>query len=84
MEALLIILATGVISITSFFVGSYVGSKTNKGKPIELPKIDPMKAIRQKNEKAEAAAKKAELETIMRNIDRYNGTAEGQEDIPRR
>lgn len=84
METVIIIIAVGAMCIASFFVGAHVGNKVSKGEPVELPKVDPMKAIRQKNERAEAKARQAEIDTILRNIDRYNGTAEGQEDIPRR
>lgn len=84
METVIIIIAVGAMCIASFFVGAHVGNKVSKDEPIELPKVDPMKVIRQKNERAEAKAKQAEVDAVLRNINRYNGTAEGQEDIPRR
>lgn len=84
METVIIIIAVGAMCIASFFVGAHVGNKVSKDEPIELPKVDPMKSIRQRNERAEAKAKQDEIDTILRNINRYNGTAEGQEDIPRR
>ena len=84
METVIIILAVGAMCIASFFVGAHVGNRVSNDEPVELPKVDPMRAIRQKNERAEAKAKQAEIDAILRNIDRYNGTAEGQEDIPRR
>jgi hypothetical protein len=84
METVIIIIAVGAMCIASFFVGAHVGNKVSKDEPIELPKADPMKVIRQKNERAAAKAKQAEVDAVLRNINRYNGTAEGQEDIPRR
>lgn len=84
METVIIIIAVGAMCIASFFVGAHVGNKVSKDEPIELPKVDPMKVIRQKNERAEAKAKQEEIDAVLRNINRYNGTAEGQEDIPRR
>lgn len=84
METVIIIIAVGAVCIASFFVGAFVGNKVSKEEPIELPKVDPMKGIRRKNERVEAKAKQAEIDAILRNVDRYNGTAEGQEDIPRR
>lgn len=84
METVIIIIAVGAMCIASFFVGAHVGNKVSKDEPIELPKVDPMKVIRQKNERAEVKAKQAEVDAVLRNINRYNGTAEGQEDIPRR
>lgn len=84
METVIIIIAVGAMCIASFFVGAHVGNRVSKDEPIELPKVDPMQVIRDKNTRAEAKAKQAEIDTILRNIDRYDGTAEGQEDIPRR
>lgn len=46
METVIIIIAVGAMCIASFFVGAHVGNKVSKDEPIELPKVDPMKAIR--------------------------------------
>ena len=84
METLFTILATGVISITSFFIGSYVGSKTNKGEPIELPKLDPLQPIRERQGQKQAKEEQEKYNAILRNIENYDGTSRGQEDVPRR
>ena len=80
MEALYIAL-TGFLNIACFIIGAKVGQAVSKGEKVELPKIDPMKAYREKEARKEAKKKQDKLETILRNVDRYNGTGEGQEDV---
>ena len=84
METLFIMLVTGAICIVSFFVGAWVGSRAKNGAVIEMHQIDPTKPIREHKERKIAKAENDALATILRNIDNYDGTAQGQEDIPRR
>ena len=80
---ILTILVTGTLNIVCFFIGAKVGQKVVKGEPIEIPSLKPMDAIREKEEKREARKEQEKIETIMRNIEKYDGTPLGQEDIPR-
>lgn len=80
---ILTILVTGTLCIVCFFVGAKVGQKVVNGEPIELPTLNPMDAIRDREEKKEAKKEQEKIEAIMRNIERYNGSSLGQEDIPR-
>ena len=61
MEALTI-LVIGALCIACFFVGAKVGQKVSKGEEVELPSLDPMKAIREHQEhkkiKEEVSARK--------------------------
>jgi hypothetical protein len=82
MDAVIIILAVGAICIASFFVGAWVGSR--KGEVIVAPEIDPLKPIRAHKERKKQKAEKDAWDTIMSNIDNYDGTSNGQIDIPRR
>jgi hypothetical protein len=63
-------------------IGAKVGQAVSKGEKVELPNIDPMKAARERQDRREAEKKQEQIDAIMRNIDTYNGTAEGQTDIP--
>ena len=86
MEILLIALViaiVGALNIVCFFVGANVGQKVSKGEPIEMPSLNPMKVIQEHREQAEAKKKQNEIDTIMRNIEKYDGTGYGQEDVPR-
>jgi hypothetical protein len=69
-------------NIFCFLIGAKVGQKVVKGEEVELPTIDPMKAYREHQEKREAQREQDKVEAIMRNIEAYNGTPEGQKDIP--
>lgn len=80
---ILLVLITGALCIACFFVGAKVGQKVSRGETIELPKPDPMKAIREHQDRKQAEAEQERYETILRNIENYDGTARGQEDVPR-
>lgn len=68
-------------NIACFVIGARVGQKVIKGEEVELPKVDPMQAVREHREKKEAEMEQAKFDTILRNIDSYDGTPNGQEDV---
>lgn len=82
MEILLIAIV-GALNIACFFIGAKVGQTVAKGEKIEMPSLDPMKPIREHQAKKEAQMAQDRLDTIMKNIEAYDGTAKGQEDVPR-
>lgn len=81
---ILLILTVGALNVACFFVGAKVGQKVAKGEPIEVKVPSPMQAIREREDKREAKREQDRIDTIMRNIENYDGTGNGQEDIPRR
>ena len=83
MEALLLAVM-GLTNIACFIIGAKVGQKVSKGEDIELPTINPLEIYREHEAKQEAQMEQERLETIMRNIEGYDGTANGQEDVPGR
>ncbi len=78
---ILLALVVGTLNIVSFFIGAKVGQKAVKGEPIEVPKPNPMKAIRESQDKKEAERKQNALDTILHNIEIYDGTSAGQKDV---
>lgn len=83
MELMLLGMAiTTGLNVTCFLIGAIVGQKVVKGEKIELPKVNPMQAYREHQERKAVEEEKNKIETIMRNIERYDGTAAGQEDVP--
>lgn len=64
-------------------IGLAIGQRFGRGERIELPSIDPMKAVREKQDRKQAEAERERYETIMRNIENYDGTGANQEDVPR-
>ena len=79
---ILTILTTGALCIVSFIMGAKTVQNVKKDKDIELPNINPLKAIRERQEQREQKKEQDKLETIMRNIGAYDGTSNRQEDIP--
>lgn len=77
---ILLILCTGA-NILCFYIGARVGQKVTKGETIDLPNINPLEAYRQRESKREAQAEQDNLETIMQNIERYDGTGIGQQKV---
>ena len=78
------VLLMAVISLSNiacFLIGARVGQKVSRGEPVVLPTVNPMKAYQENKAKKEAEMEKSKIDTILRNIDNYDGTAFGQEDV---
>ena len=82
MEALMLAVM-GLTNIACFIIGAKVGQTVTHGKDIEVPTINPMEAYRKHEARKAAQAEQERVDTIMRNIESYDGTARGQEDVPR-
>lgn len=83
METILIILVSGTLNAVCFFIGARIGQKVSKGETIEAPTLNPMKAIREREERKEADKESERLEIILQNIENYDGSPNGQRDVPR-
>jgi hypothetical protein len=81
MEALLL-LVMGATNILCFMVGARVGQKVEKGEEVKLPSVNPLEAIREHQEKKEAQREQDAMETILHNIEAYDGTSNGQKEVP--
>lgn len=80
---ILILIASGVMCISCFLIGAKVGQSVSRGEKIETPAIPVVKLAKKDRATIAAEAESKRIETIMRNIDRYDGTSRGQEDVPR-
>lgn len=82
---ILLALVVGTLCIVCFFVGAKVGQTVAMGERIETPDLNPVKAIKGHWEKATAEREhekeQRKIDTIMRNIETYDGTSNGQEDV---
>jgi hypothetical protein len=84
METILIIAVVGTLNAVCFFIGAKVGQSVSKGEKIEAPKIpSPVTAYKAHREAKEAEAEKNRLDVILSNIEKYDGTGTGQEDVPK-
>ena len=81
MEVLLMAVLMAVSNIACLMVGAKVGQRVAKDEPVELPTINPMQAYREKEARKEAQRKQDELDTILQNVDIYDGTPNGQKDV---
>jgi hypothetical protein len=80
MEGILLAIVS-LSNIACFVIGAKVGQKVAKNEPVELPKIDPLQAVREHRAQKEAEREQRREDTILRNVDRYDGTPNGQEDV---
>lgn len=80
----LILLVMGAVNIACFMIGAKVGQATAKGEKIEMPSVSPVKAVREHEKKKLAEMEQSRIDTILRNIEGYDGTGRGQEDVPGR
>ena len=69
-------------NIACFLIGARVGQKVIKGEEIKVT-VNPMEAIKEREARKEAEYERDKFDTILRNIDNYDGTSWGQEDVPR-
>ena len=77
------ILAIGFVCMCCFLMGAKVGQAVVKGEKVETPTLNPVKAIRERQEKKEAEFAQNKFDVLMENIDNYDGTGYGQKDVPR-
>ena len=85
---ILMLLVAGAINLLCFVVGARVGQKSARGEEIEiptpsLPSVSRLDARQSKEEMEQAKREQERFEAIMRNIEAYDGTWVGQEDVPR-
>lgn len=83
----LLITLSGIMNIACFAIGAKVGQSVSKGEDIEVNPVKIIDGIKDRNEQREAnreSAQEAErLDVILENIKNYNGTSNGQRDVPR-
>jgi hypothetical protein len=80
MEILLVI-TVGAMCIGCFLIGAKVGQTVSKGESIELPSVNPFEAHRKHEARQEALAEQKRVETILYNVDNYDGTGRGQKEV---
>lgn len=76
-----LVLVTGALCIACFFIGVRTGQKVSRGEDVKLPDLGEIK--REHDAKKEEDKERDRLNTILENLDNYDGTGHGQKDIPR-
>lgn len=86
METAILLLVAGSINVACFLIGAKTGQSVTREEKIELPEINPVKVMYEKvqKERTDKEVKRQEniRKTMLDNIEIYNGTSEGQKDIP--
>lgn len=75
------LIVMGVVNIACFVIGAKVGQTVSKGEDIKLPTVNPMETYRKHEAKREAQKEQDRLNTIMSNIESYDGTSAGQKEV---
>ena len=78
------ILAMGFVCLACFLAGAKVGQTVAKGEDVKLPSLNPVQAVRDHQARKEAKAEQDRDSVILHNIDCYDGTSNGQRDVPGR
>jgi hypothetical protein len=80
MELMLVALV-GTLNVMCFIIGAKVGQKISRDETIEMPNLNPIKVVKEIKENRETDKVQNKIETIMQNIDSYDGTGYGQKDV---
>ena len=85
METIALLFLFGIFIIVAYTLGLKNGQKLKNNEEIEMPEVNPIKIVRNEIESLEQSfeqKKKQDIyDTIMTNIDNYDGTGLGQKDI---
>ena len=80
-ENIIMLFGLGALNIVCFFIGAKIGQKVVKGEEIKAPEITIPTPIRDYQKKKQAEAEQNKIDTILQNIETYNGTSAGQKDV---
>jgi hypothetical protein len=80
MEALLLAVM-GTVNVLCFIIGAKVGMAVKKDDEIKLPSVNPVEAVKEHINKREAKVEMDRIDKIMQNIERYDGSSNGQIDV---
>lgn len=81
MEEIILSLVIGVLIIISYTLGLKNGQRVVRGQEVELPKIEPIKAIQRHIEEREVNEEMERLNNIINNIENYSGDSSGQKEV---
>lgn len=82
---LLLLLIMGAVNAACFMIGAKVGQATAQGEETKLQAvtIEPVPEHQEQKESEKGAeVEKSWFDTVLQNIDNYDGTDQGQVDVP--
>lgn len=80
MEVVLVAI-TGLLCVVCLVIGVKVGQTVSKGEKVEMPNLNPLKAYKEHQARKEMEREQDKMSKVLRNIERYDGTSKGQEDV---
>ena len=81
-ETIVLCTIFGVFILVAYSLGLKNGQRISKNEEVVIPNINPVKVVTEEIEKHEEKKKQQAYEIMMSNIDNYDGTGLGQQDIP--
>mgnify|MGYP003313318982 CR=1 FL=1 len=82
LEVILFCCIFGLFILASYTLGLRNGQKLAKREEITMPEINPVTVINKQIERKEQQKEQEILDIMMSNIDNYDGTGLGQQQIP--
>lgn len=82
MEQILLILIISITNLLCFYFGAKIGQKVINKEELKV-RINPSQIIEERKSKKIQEKENEKMDTIMHNIDVYDGTSLGQKDIPK-
>lgn len=80
---ILLVIVISLSNIICLIIGAKVGQTVSKGETIEVPTINPIKAYNEHLDKREQEKEQKIYDALLHNVDMYDGTSNGQKDIPK-
>ena len=81
-EAIILCTIFGVFILVAYSLGLKNGQMISKNEEVIMPNINPVKVVSEEIQKHEEKKKQQAYEIMMSNIDNYDGTGLGQQEIP--
>lgn len=81
-ETIILCTIFGVLILVAYSLGLKNGQRLSKNEEVVMPQVNPVKVVTEEIEKHEEKKKQQAYEIMMSNIDNYDGTGLGQQDIP--
>ena len=80
-EILILIVSIGLMNVLCFLIGARTGQKVVKGEEVTLPNVNLVQAVKSYEERRQAEVEEENFNTMLENIENYNGTSLGQKDL---
>lgn len=80
-ETAIICTIFGVFILVSYTLGLYNGQKLANKEKVSIPVVNPVKAVQEYQEDKREKKELEEFNTMLSNIENYDGTGLGQQEI---